>query len=81
MSDLFNYDALVDAARYYCVEPKINKEKYVNDCLIIAVDFTPFDDEILVVMRKEGNKMYAINQFRNEEAREIYNKLIGVRDE
>lgn len=81
MSDIFNYDALVDAARYYCVEPKVDKTKYISDCLTIAVDFTPFDDNILVVMRREDDRTYVLNQFRNEEAAELYNKLIGVRDE
>lgn len=77
MSDIFDYDALVDVARYYCVEPKLDEIKYTSDCLNIAVDFTPFDDNILVIMRRYGDKTYAVNQFRNEEAVELYNKLIG----
>lgn len=77
MDDIFNCDALVDAAKYYCAEPKIDKTKYISDCLTIAVDFTPFDDNILAVMRREGDKTYVLNQFRNDEALDIYNKLIG----
>jgi hypothetical protein len=57
------------------------EEKGISDCLYIGVDFAPNDDETLVVMRRKGSDTYVINQFRNDEAVELYNKLIGVKDE
>ena len=55
------------------------EENGISDCLYIGVDFTLNDDETLVVMRKKGSDTYVINQFRNDEAVELYNKLIGVK--
>ena len=52
-------------------------ETFVSDCLVIGVDFSPNEDDVLVVMRRVENDTYVLNQFRNEEARELYNKLIG----
>ena len=57
------------------------EENGISDCLYIGVDFAPNDDETLVVMRRKGSDTYVINRFRNDEAVEIYNKLIGVKDE
>lgn len=51
----------------------------ISDCLYIGVDFAPNDDGMLVVMRREGIDTYVVNQFRNDEALELYNKLIGVK--
>lgn len=79
MSDFFNVDALVDAARYYIAEQKVDKPKCISDCLTIGIDFSPNDEDILVVMRREGDRTYVLNQFRNDEAKELYNKLIGVK--
>ena len=49
----------------------------ISDNLIIGVDFSPNDDDILTVFKIKHNDTYVLNQFRNEEARELYNKLIG----
>lgn len=50
--------------------------KSVEDCLIIGVDFSPYDHDCLVVARRNGDKTYIINKFTDDEAVEIYNKLI-----
>ena len=52
-------------------------DAFVSDCLMIGVDFSPNEEDSLVVMRRVENDTYVLNQFRNEEARELYNKLIG----
>ena len=54
-----------------------NFDAFVSDCLMIGVDFSPNEEDSLIVMRRVENDIYVINQFRNEEARELYNKLIG----
>ena len=51
--------------------------KSVEDCLIIGVDFSPYDKGCLVVARRNGDKTYIINKLTDDEAVEIYNKLIG----
>ena len=51
--------------------------KSVEDYLMIGVDFSPNDEGTLVVMRRVKDDIYVLNQFRNEEAVELYNKLIG----
>lgn len=51
--------------------------KSVEDCLVIGVDFSQNDADMMMVMRRKGNETYIINMLKNEEAREIYNKLIG----
>ena len=51
----------------------------LEDCLIIGVDFSPSDEDCLVVTRRQGDKTYVLNEFRNEEAVDLYNKLIGER--
>lgn len=53
------------------------KNKNIEDRLIIGVDFSDNDEDVLCVIKIKGNDVYVINQFRNEEARELYNKLIG----
>ena len=54
--------------------------KSVEDYLMIGVDFSPNNEGALVVMRRMEDDIYVLNQFRNEEARELYNKLIGVKE-
>ena len=54
----------------------MNKE-YVSDELTISVDFSPSDEDCMVVARRKGDEVYIINMLANEEAIEIYNKLIG----
>ena len=51
--------------------------KTVEDRLIIGVDFSDNDEDVLRVIKIKGNDVYIVNQFKNEEAVEIYNKLIG----
>lgn len=51
--------------------------KSVEDCLIIGVDFSPNDKSCMVVARRNGDKTYVVNQLTDDEAVEIYNKLIG----
>lgn len=53
----------------------------IEDCLIIGVDFSLYDEDHLVVFRKDGDKIYIINKFKDNEAVEIYNKLIGKHKE
>lgn len=81
MSKFFNdtmQGLLEAAAMSYKTQPK--EEKGINDFLYIGVDFVPNNDEILLVMRREGDNTYIVNQFRNDEAVELYNKLIGVKN-
>ena len=75
MNEFFNFDALERAYTYYSSMKA--EEKYISDFLTIGVDFSPTDDGTLVVMRREGDRTYVLNQFRNDEAKELYNKLIG----
>ena len=57
---------------------RLESSDYVSDSLLIGVDFSSNDEDVVVVMRfKDNNKMHVINIIRNEEAREVYNKLIG----
>ena len=82
MSKFFNdtMQGLLEAvAIEYKTIPK--EENGISDCLYIGVDFTPNDDKTLVVMRRKGADTYVVNQFRNDEALELYNKLIGAKNE
>lgn len=58
-----------------------NFDAFVSDCLIIGVDFSSREDDIIVVTRRVEDKTYVLNMFKNEEAKELYNKLIGVKNE
>lgn len=51
--------------------------KSVEDCLIVGVDFSPYDKDYMIVARRNGDKTYVINTLTDDEAVEIYNKLIG----
>lgn len=53
------------------------EEKGINDCLYIGVDFAPNDTDMIMVMRRKGEETHIINLLKDEEAREVYNKLIG----
>lgn len=49
------------------------------DCLILSFDFSPpnfWDKATLVVARKTGDTLEVINELRNGDALEIYDKLI-----
>ena len=52
-------------------------DKSVEDMLYVGADFSPNDEDLLVVMRRKGDKMYVINSFKNDKAVDLYNKLIG----
>lgn len=54
--------------------------KSVEDCLIVSVDFSPYDKDYLVVARRDGDKTYIINTLTDDKAVEIYNKLIGKKN-
>lgn len=56
-------------------------DKPVDDCLVIGVDFSSNDTDMMVVMRRKGDETHIINLLKDEEAREVYNKLIGVKNE
>ena len=55
------------------------EESGISDCLTIGIDFEPdLKYGSLVVIRKDyDNDIYVLNEFRNEEALELYHKLIG----
>lgn len=53
------------------------KYENIEDCLVIGVDFSLNDSDMLMVMRRKGKETHIINLLKDEEAREIYNKLIG----
>lgn len=51
----------------------------MEDCLIIGIDISKGQDiSCMTVARKNGEKMQVINQLFNEEAEEIYYKLINI---
>lgn len=62
-------------------EERLRNSDCVSDTLLIGVDFSPNDEGALVVMRRVEDDIYVLNQLRNEEARELYDKLIGVKNE
>lgn len=55
------------------------KKKYKNieDYLVVGVDFSLSDTDMLMVMRRKGKETHIINLLKDDEAREVYNKLIG----
>ena len=55
--------------------------KSVDDMLYVDVDFSQNDTDMMMISRRKGDEIRIINLLKNEEAREVYNKLIGVRDE
>lgn len=58
---------------------RLRRSKSVDDNLVVGVNFSPNDEDAVVVMRNMNNHVYIVNMFKNEEAREIYDKLIGVK--
>lgn len=50
--------------------------QFVSDVLIVGVDFTPYDENMIVVVRKQEDRLNVINTFKNSEAVELYEKLI-----
>ena len=55
------------------------KYENIEDCLMIGIDFSQNDTDILMVMRREGKETHIINLLKDDDAREVYNKLIGVK--
>ena len=54
------------------------KFENIDDCLHIGVDFNSLDNSgCLAVIRKNGEQFYVVNMLRDNEALEVYNKLIG----
>lgn len=55
------------------------KAKREEDCLIVSFDFSPpniGDVATLVVARRNGDKIEVINELRNSDALDVYDKLI-----
>lgn len=49
----------------------------VEDCLMISVDISLGDDSVLLVGRRKNGELYIVNEFKNKEAVEMYNYLLG----
>lgn len=57
---------------------KRRKYKNIEDALYIGVDFNSNSNfGCLAVTRQKGDKIYVINLLHNDEALDLYNKLIG----
>lgn len=68
---------LLDAwqtANYY--DSLLKKRNNISDCLHVGIDFSPNDRDCVVVTRRNGDKTYVVNVLTNEEAREVYDKLV-----
>lgn len=52
--------------------------KSIEDYLIIGINFHPNDTDMMMVMRRKGDETHIINLLKDEEARAVYSKLIGV---
>lgn len=48
-----------------------------SNCLTIGIDISPKDVPYIAVMRRVGNDTFVINRFVEDEAIELYNKLVG----
>ena len=59
------------------IEAQNKREMKQSDNLLISVDFSPYEDDILIVAREKNQEIYGLKVFRNQEARDLYNKLIG----
>ena len=44
-------------------------------------NYDAFVNDVIVVTRRVEDETYVLNMFKNEEARELYNKLIGENNE
>lgn len=49
----------------------------MDDCLFIGFDKHKGDRTWLTIMRREGETTNVINIFKDEEAEELYKKLVG----
>ena len=57
---------------------RLRRNTSVDDSLLVGVDFSTNDEDVVVVMRNMNNHVYVVNMIKNKEAREIYDKLIGL---
>ena len=71
---IFDARALSLASDYF----RQRKDEYIEDCLIIGVDFTPNDRNTLMVARRNGDETTVLNIIRDDEAIRLYRKLIGI---
>lgn len=79
MKDIFSLEKI---KFYDYKEPREEKSKNIEDCLTIGVDFDSRTNYgVVTVGRHKNGKLYIINVLENDEARELYNKLIGVKNE
>ena len=61
----------------YCKHSELWTPKWYEDCLTVSFDFNPPNDiATLIVARRDGDNIKIINELRNEDALEIYDKLI-----
>ena len=49
----------------------------ISDMLMVGVDFSPNDEDTVVILRKQKDGVHVINVLRSSEAVEVYRKLIG----
>lgn len=54
-------------------------KEIIEDCLVIGMDVSPRENNLLTVSRIKNCNIEIINIFKDDEALEIYNKLIGVK--
>ena len=80
-------DNIQPVSKEFLDECKKVREKYekkntdvsgISDCLTIGVDFSHNDRDMISVIRRKGDEMYVVNVLTDEEAVEVYNKLIGI---
>lgn len=48
-----------------------------SDSLIISVDFSPYDNDLLIVARNDKGSLNILKIFKDEEARGLYEELTG----
>ena len=79
MSKFFDdtMQGLLEAAAIEYMSIKEPKDKSISDALQIGVDFSPNDADMMMVMRRKGTDTYIVNVLEDDEAVEVYNKLIG----
>ena len=73
---LFSIENLKICTDYHNQQP--NEKHGISDSLIIGIDFYPnLKNGCLIVAKREKDKIYILNEFRNDKALELYYKLIG----
>ena len=82
MSKFFDetMQSLLDAIAMEYKSIKETKNNTIQETLYIGVDISQIDENWLVVTRRNKNGEFeVVNKFINDEALEVYNKLIGVK--